>query len=98
MIVRRIEDTRFEVESGGVKPMVAFGRVGTSIWVDPAVCCHYGGRCKRPRAAIFVSFYSDRPFVAPVSLIARSVKKIIEIGKELRPDLDPSIFDRMLHV
>jgi hypothetical protein len=98
LIVRRIEDDQFAKESGGVQPQIAYGKAGSSVWVDPAVCYHYGSRCQKARNAVFVTFNSDTPFMSPVPMIVENAKKIAEVGKKLRPDLDPAIFDRMLRV
>ena len=98
MIIRRIEDDQLSKESGGALPQITYGKAGTSLWVDPAACYHYGSRCQRARTAVFVTFNSSTPFVAPSPMIANNAEKIAHLGKQMRPDVDPAIFDRMLHI
>tara|TARA_R110002072_G_scaffold243304_9_gene402291 strand:- start:232 stop:1086 length:855 start_codon:yes stop_codon:yes gene_type:complete len=98
LIVRRIEDDQFTQESNDAPLQIAYGKAGTSLWVDPAACYHYGSRCKRPRTAIFLTFNSDSPFMAPTPLIVENARQIAEAGKALRPDLDPTVIDKMLRL
>lgn len=96
MTVRRIPDQAMTAESGNAPLQIIYGKAGTSIWIDPAMCYHYGSRCSSPRTAVFVTFNSDAPFTAPQPLILQNAAKIAEVGKKLRPDLDPGLIDRML--
>ncbi|MCY0093032.1 hypothetical protein [Hoeflea ulvae] len=96
LTIRRIPDDQLVVESGHAEQKTIYGEAGSSVWIDPAACYHYGSRCKTPRVAVFVTFNSDAPFVAPVPLVRDNAAKIAEVGKKLRPDLDPKIFDRLL--
>ena len=86
--VRRIQDLTIEKELNGLGKIKSFvGNAGDSIFVDPAVCYHYGSRCKIPRLAIFITFNSSLPFVSPTKLIKSNKNKLFEIGKFFRPDL-----------
>lgn len=96
LTIRRMGDEEIREESDNADWHVVYGRAGTSVWIDPAACYHHGSRCKRPRTAIFATFNSDSPFVAPVPLVSQHAKLLAETGKTLRPDLDPAIFDRLL--
>jgi len=98
LVVRRIKDDQLAKESGQAPLQVVYGKAGSSLWVDPAACYHYGSRCAVPRTAIFVTFNSDSPFMSPVPLITQNAHAIAEAGKLVRPDLDPALFDRMLRL
>lgn len=96
LIVRRIPDEQMTKESGNAPLQTVYGDAGSSVWIDPAACYHYGSRCQNPRTAVFVTFNSETPFVAPMPLVVENAEKIAAVGKKLRPDLDPSVIDRML--
>ena len=64
-----------------------YGKAGESIFVDPAVCYHYGSRCKEGRLAIFFTFNTSTPYMIIPGLIQNNKNKLFEIGKTLRPDL-----------
>jgi len=96
LTVRRIADAQMEKEMQGAEVHTVYGKAGTSVWIDPAACYHYGSRCINPRTAVFLTFNSDAPFVAKESLMAQNAQTIVEIGKELRPDLPAETFDRLL--
>ena len=96
LTVRRIEDGQMKKEMQGAEVHKIYGKAGTSIWVDPAACYHYGSRCLTSRTAVFMTFNSDAPFIAPMPLIRDNAKKIADAGRELRPDLDGAVFDRLL--
>jgi hypothetical protein len=89
LYIRRIEDSAFEEELNGGKIREFYGNAGESLIMDPAVCYHYGSRCKSPdgRLALFVTFNSTLPFESSHPLITRNGAEIFEIGQELRPDL-----------
>lgn len=96
MIVRRIPDDQMEIELKGAKVQKVYGPAGTSVWIDPAACYHYGSRCETPRTAIFLTYNSETPFTAPVPLVRANARKIADVGKKLRPDLPAETFDRLL--
>ncbi|MDL2143317.1 hypothetical protein QQY79_12360 [Flavobacterium tructae] len=87
IFIRRINDEDFMKELGEGKVETFYGKAGESIFVDPAVCYHYGSRCKEGRLAIFFTFNSSTPYVIIPGLIQNNRKKLFEIGKTLRPDL-----------
>jgi hypothetical protein len=98
LIVRRIDDERFARELGPGNVQSFHGRAGESVFVDPAVCYHYGSRCKRPRLAVFVTFNSTTPFAPPVPLIRQNASRLFEVGRQLRPDLSQATLRTLLRL
>tara|TARA_R100000322_G_scaffold46715_1_gene29186 strand:+ start:1589 stop:2407 length:819 start_codon:yes stop_codon:yes gene_type:complete len=96
LIIRRIEDTQFSKEVGGGQVRELYGEAGTSVLVDPAVCYHYGSRCKKARLAVFITFNTDAPFVKAIPIVRNNAEKLLAAGKKLRPDLDDGRLDRLL--
>jgi hypothetical protein len=94
--IRRIPDDRFIAELGAGKVRKFLGSAGSSIYVDPSACYHYGSRCKIPRMAIFITFNSWRPFVSATDLVRHNACKLLEIGSRLRPDLTSDFLRRLL--
>ena len=86
-VIRRIPDERFFKELGAGRARTFYGRAGDSIWIDPSVCYHYGSRCKRPRFAIFVTFFTDRPFVDATEPIRANKERLYEVARTIRPEL-----------
>jgi len=97
-IVRRIEDTQFTKELGDGEVRYFYGKAGESVLVDPAVCYHYGSRCREPRYAIFVTFNTSMPFVKPQKLITENARQLLDVGKQLRPDLSEQFLKSMLQL
>lgn len=96
LIVRRIEDIQFSKEVGDGEIREFYGKAGESVLVDPAVCYHYGSRCKNARMAIFISFNSDAPFMKATPIVRNNAEKILQAAKVLRPDLDDGRLDRLM--
>jgi hypothetical protein len=87
LVIRRINDEDFRKELGDGQIETFYGKAGESIFVDPAICYHYGSRCKEGRLAIFFTFNTSTPYVIIPGLIQNNRNKLFEIGKILRPDL-----------
>jgi hypothetical protein len=85
--IRRIDDASFRAELGGGQLRQFHGRAGESVFVDPSVCYHYGSRCVHARLAIFVTFNTDRPFVAPTEPVRTHRERILAAARQVRPDL-----------
>ena len=96
LIIRRIPDARFSAELGAGQIRHFFGKAGESVLVDPAACYHYGSRCSNPRLAIFVTFNTDRPFVAPTAPILQNASVILASARQVRPDLSERHLRRIL--
>jgi len=96
-IIRRIDDETFKQELGDGKILSFLGRAGESVFVDPAVCYHYGSRCKSGRLAIFVTFNTDRPYVPAQSPLRESRLAALDAAKLIRPDLDEAYLRRLLN-
>jgi hypothetical protein len=96
--IRRIEDQSFEKELGNGVMRQFLGRAGESVFVDPAVCYHSGSRCKNERLAVFVTFNTDRPFVAPIAVIRENKERLFDAAKRLRPDISDSYLQKLLRV
>ncbi len=96
--IRRIEDSVFERELDGGKIIRHFGKGGSSFFVDPAVCYHFGSRGRNGRLALFFSFNTGTPFVGPTKSVKENVNKIYDIAKAIRPDLSESLLSRIIGV
>lgn len=96
LIIRRIEDDQFSKEVGDGEIRELYGKAGSSVLVDPAVCYHYGSRCKNARMAVFITFNSDAPFMKATPIVRNNAAKILEAAKVLRPDLDDGRLDRLM--
>jgi len=96
-IIRRIDDETFLKELGDGEVISFFGEAGESVFVDPAVCYHYGSRCKTGRLALFVTFNTDRPYVPAQSPLRENRAKAFEAARLIRPDLDESYLRRLLN-
>ncbi|RAJ33472.1 hypothetical protein [Pedobacter cryoconitis] len=87
VIIRRINDEIFSKELGTGKIEYFYGKAGESVFVDPAICYHYGSRCKVGRLALFFTFNTSTPYIIMPGLIQKNSAKFLEIGKKLRPDI-----------
>lgn len=87
LFIRRISDNIMQKELGNGEVEYFYGKAGSTVFVDPAMCYHYGSRCKIPRYAIFVTFNSTTPFVSPLELVKNNHIKLLEVASNLRPDL-----------
>jgi len=96
--IRRISDQAFAKELGDGQLRQFLGRAGDSVFVDPSTCYHNGSRCKNARLAIFVTFNTDTPFVAPIPLIRENRQRIFDAAKRVRPDLSDSYLRRLLQL
>jgi hypothetical protein len=96
--IRRISDQRFARELGSGRIRSFHGKAGESVWVDPSVCYHNGSRCRVPRLAIFVTFFSDKPFVAPTEPVLRHRQEILAAAQAIRPDLSPAYLRRLMQL
>ncbi len=96
--IRRIADDDFSRELKGGQVRVFAGRAGDSIFVDPAACYHCGSRCRNPRLAVFVTFNTSNPFVAPTAPIRENRQRIFEAARSLRPDLSDGYLRRLLQI
>jgi len=97
-IIRRIEDDRFRREIGDGEVIRFLGRAGEGIFVDPALCYHFGSRCRRRRIALFVTFSTDTPFTRATDIVTREREKFIAVAQQIRPDLSPDYIRAMLTV
>jgi hypothetical protein len=97
--IRRISDERFNAELGAGTLRSFLGRAGDSVFVDPSACYHNGSRCRRqPRLALFVTFNTCNPFVAPVPLVREQRAALRRAARELRPDLTEHSLDQLLQL
>ncbi len=98
IFIRRISD-RVLIEELGDKNKIKYfyGSAGSTVFVDPSVCYHYGSRCKNYRYAIFVTFNTDTPYTAPAKLITENKAKLLNVAMQLRPDLSPKLLRRIIY-
>lgn len=97
-IIRRLSDEQIASEIGTDAFEVFRGRSGEAIWVDPAVCYHFGSRCRVPRTAIFITFNTHVPYTPMMEPLGRHRARAAVAAKTLRPDLAPDYIDRVLQV
>lgn len=97
-IIRRIDDAKFRRELGNGEIRTFYGKAGESVLVDPAACYHYGSRCKRGRLALFVTFNTDRPYVAAQALLRENRSRLLAAAQQIRPDLSPIFLKQILSV
>ena len=57
-----------------------------------------GLKARNPRLAIFVTFNTDRPFVAPTALVTEQRERIAAAAQGVRPDLSPAYLARILRL
>ncbi|MES2339681.1 MAG: hypothetical protein V4537_16435 [Pseudomonadota bacterium] len=95
--IRRISDEQFAHELGDGTVRKFYGHAGESVFIDPSACYHYGSRCVTPRMAIFVTFNTDRPFVAGQRPIVGNEAHAAAEAIRLRPDLDPDHLRRIFN-
>lgn len=98
IFIRRVSDQQFSRELGSGRQLEFLGRAGMSLFIDPAVCYHYGSRCRNGRFALFVTFNTDRPFVRPVPLVRENRSSILRAAIAVRPDLNARFLKRMLQI
>jgi hypothetical protein len=98
VFIRRISDQAFSKELGDGHVREFLGRAGDSVFVDPAACYHNGSRCKNPRLAIFVTFNTHNPFVAPTPLVRENRQRIFDAARHVRPDLSELYLKRLLQL
>lgn len=96
--IRRISDQRFAKELGDGQLRQFLGHAGDSVYVDPAACYHNGSRCKNARLAIFVTFNTDNPFVAPIPLVRENRQRVFDAARRVRPDLSEPYLRRLLQL
>lgn len=99
-IIRRIDDNAFLAELGEGDIIRFLGTAGDYAVIDPAVCYHYGSRCRSAegRLALFITFNSDLPFVPAQNLISENSGAIANLAKKYRPDFDQGFLNRLLGV
>ncbi|WP_379548678.1 hypothetical protein ACFCW2_05790 [Qipengyuania sp. DSG2-2] len=95
-IIRRIDDPTFEAELGDGQIHRFYGEAGSTVFVDPAACYHYGSRCQRERMAVFLTFNSDMPYTKPDRAVTDNAQAILEGAVALRPDLDEKVLARLV--
>ena len=94
--IRRIADDQFEKELGSNDINRFYGKKGSTLMVDSSVCYHYGSRGIKPRLAVFITFNSSMPFTPAAAFTDKYSLKIKELGKIVRPDLNPDFFDYLI--
>ncbi|SEG18043.1 hypothetical protein [Flavobacterium urumqiense] len=98
LFIRRISDNIMQQELKNGEVEYFYGKAGSTVFVDPAMCYHYGSRCKIPRYAIFVTFNSTTPFVSPLKIVENNQGKLLEVASNLRPDLSKKMLKNIIGV
>lgn len=98
LIVKRLHDNEILNLTGEDKTIRFLGKAGSAVYVDPAVCYHYGSRCRQPRVAVFVTFNGRFPFAKPMPIVAENRHKLLEVAVKIRPDLAESFLTRLLQL
>lgn len=105
-IIRRLSDEQIAheigseigAEIGGGDFQVFHGQPGDAIFIDPAVCYHYGSRCKVPRTAVFITFNTHVPYTPMMQPLGSHRVQAAREAKKVRPDLPCEYIDRVLQV
>ena len=96
--IRRLTDDQIAQEVGTHQFERFYGQPGDAIFVDPAVCYHFGSRCRVPRTAVFITFNTHQPYTPMMEPLGRHRHTAAVAAKEARPDLSPDYIDRVLQV
>ncbi|NQX96225.1 MAG: hypothetical protein HRT64_15140 [Erythrobacter sp.] len=97
-VIRRLTDAQIASEVGSSEYETFYGRPGDAIFVDPAVCYHFGSRCRVPRTAVFITFNTHAPYTEMMQPLGSHRAKAAAEAKIVRPDLPPEYIDRILQV
>ncbi|MFK7941508.1 MAG: hypothetical protein AB8B85_01125 [Paracoccaceae bacterium] len=97
-VIRRIEDSQLRKELGDGEVQVFYGKAGSTVLVDPSNCYHYGSRCKNARTAIFATFSSDKPYIKAQPIMRANRERLLSAAKSLRPDLEPQVLEKLMHI
>lgn len=97
-IIRRLTDAEIASEIGSDDFEAFYGKAGEAIFVDPAVCYHFGSRCKVPRTAVFITFNTHVPYTEMMQPLGSHRAQAAEEAKKARPDLSPRYIDSILQV
>ena len=98
LIIRRIADEHFTKKLGDESVINFLGAAGSTVFVDPAACYHYGSRCKFSRLALFTTFSGWFPYAQPMPIISDNKKKFYKVAKYLRPDLNSNFLKIILQI
>jgi hypothetical protein len=98
IFIRRINDRDLIKELGDENRIKYFyGTSGSTVFVDPSVCYHYGSRCKNYRYAIFITFNTDTPYTNPTKLVIENKSKLLNVATQLRPDLSSKLLQSIIY-
>jgi hypothetical protein len=98
IFIRRINDRDLINELGDENKIKYFyGGAGSTVFVDPSVCYHYGSRCKNYRYAIFITFNSNTPYTNPIKLVTENKLKLLNVATQLRPDLSSKLLQSIIY-
>ncbi|MEM7689141.1 MAG: hypothetical protein AAF291_08975 [Pseudomonadota bacterium] len=97
-IIRRLSDDQIAGEIGSEDYETFYGGPGDAIFIDPAVCYHFGSRCKVPRTAVFITFNTHVPYTPMMEPLNRHRAQAAAEAKKIRPDLPGDYIDRVLQV
>ena len=96
VFVRRVPDIEVDEKIGNDRVIKFYGNAGSSVFVDPAKCYHFGSRCRNIRLAIFITFNSWFPFSKPADMITKNTEKLIQEVIKLRPELNHDFIKSLL--
>ncbi|WP_370179066.1 hypothetical protein [Alteriqipengyuania sp.] len=97
-VIRRLTDDEIAAETGDDHYERFYGKAGEAILTDPAVCYHFGSRCKTPRTAVFVTFNTHVPYTEMMQPLGSHRKRAAEQARKVRPDLPGEYIDSILQV
>ena len=97
-IIRRLTDEQIAGEVGDDEYERFYGKAGDAILVDPAVCYHFGSRCKTPRTAIFITFNTHVPYTEMMQPLGSNRARAAQAARKVRPDLSDEYIDSILQV
>lgn len=97
-IIRRLTDDQIASEIGSDEFETFYGPSGSAILMDPAVCYHFGSRCRAPRTAVFVTFNTHVPYTEMMNPLGAHRKQAAIEARKVRPDLSGEYIDSILQV
>lgn len=96
--IRRLTDEQIAREIGTRDFATFFGEAGEAIFVDPAVCYHFGSRCSNPRTAIFITFNTATPYEPMVEPLKSARVRALAEARKVRRDLPVEYLAAILRV
>jgi hypothetical protein len=96
LIIRRIDDEKFNEELGSGIVRYFYGEAGSTMFVDPSPVYHYAHRTNKNHLGIFITFSTLAPYAPPIHIVKNNSLHLLEIATQVRPDLSKSFLKMLL--